>query len=732
MYTQDGDILKGRHSLFRILSLGIVTALALGIVIFCVFSYFSALDTIEETFNEKQQAAEKQITVSSNLIDRGNRIYEATFDCQLKKGLETFRDRYVAAGSDPAAIDLSALKAEMEEYSTTGVDLYIINADGVVQDTTYAPDQGMDFSIYPIYYQELTRIRQGDAFVPDRSGSGVDHTEVLRKFAYLPTPDHAYVLEMSLDMETLPDEQRIFTYDEIIPDLIDAHPVVTDIRFYASTFGPFNVNSGLGESGADDETILLLRQVRETGEPVVVSDADRKSETRYILVDIEDDTSPVRSLMDFYAVVTYSTATRDDAALQALVTYGAIMLLGLVFAGLTGLVLSRHISRPVTTMVDDIDIIAGGNLDHEIHPARIPELSRIADSTAVLVAELKERICEVDRKNRELALSEGEKTLILNAVTESVFFLDTDYQIIWANVAGRRVMGAGDKTPEGRPCYATVHAESSPCEGCPIPEALVRRHPVQGTVHAADGTITEVTASPVLNEGGVPVGIVTTALDVTDREAAAVALRCSERQYRDLFTSMDTGFALIARDESGVICFLRVNPAFAAITGIAPDDALNRPVEDVLPGREKTAEEIFQRIKENREKEPLEFHSNLLEKDLRITAFATAKENEAGVLLEDITALVELRNRQRRTLEQIEQNLEQLAILNDEIRNPLMVILGYTELDEGIYADRIYEQIATINDLVRRLDQRWLESEKVREFLRKHHDWEPDSSGDDS
>ncbi len=61
-----------------------------------------------------------------------------------------------------------------------------------------------------------------------------------------------------------------------------------------------------------------------------------------------------------------------------------------------------------------------------------------------------------------------------------------------------------------------------------------------------------------------------------------------------------------------------------------------------------------------------------------------------------------------------------------------MVILGYTELDEGIYADRIYEQISSINELVRRLDQGWLESEKVREFLRKHHDWDPEEPGDQS
>lgn len=700
--------------------------LAIAIAIFCIFSYTAAVTINEDAFYESQQAAENQIAASSNLIDRGNRIYEATFNTQLENSLERFRDAYVAAGNDPAELDLSLLKTELQQYTAAEVDLYIINSDGVIEYCTYKPDIGIDFSKYREFYLEFTKVRQGDAFVPDRSGSGVDHTEALRKFAYLPTPDHKYVLEMSLNMETLPDEQRIFTYDEIIPDLKAAHPLVSDIRFYSLTYGPFNVNTEIGKTGANDATIAILRQVQETGKPVSVSDPHNHTETRYFVVDIEDNTTPIHSLLDFYAEVTYTTEERDAAAFWALFTYGGILFLGLALAALLAVLVSRHVSRPVTEIVDDIDIIASGDLDHAIRPARIPEISRLADSTSILVTELKEKIDEVDRKNRELVLSEGEKTLILNAVTEAVFFLNTDYRIIWVNAAGRHIISGNNEMPEECPCYMFVHGEGRVCDGCPIPEALVRRIPAQGTVSAADGTIKEVIASPVLNEGSVPVGVVVTALDVTDREAAAEALRRSERQYRDLFTGMKTGFALIRKDENGDIRFLTVNPAFADITEIRLEDAANGLIENILPGRKETAAEILRRVRENCADEPLEFRSDILGKDLRITAFATAKENEAGVLLEDITGIVELKEQQRETLQQIEQNLVHLAILNDEIRNPLMVILGYTELDEGVYADKIYEQIDVINEMVRRLDQRWLESEKVREFLRKHHDWDPD------
>ena len=74
-------------------------------------------------------------------------------------------------------------------------------------------------------------------------------------------------------------------------------------------------------------------------------------------------------------------------------------------------------------------------------------------------------------------------------------------------------------------------------------------------------------------------------------------------------------------------------------------------------------------------------------------------------------------------LVQIERNLEQLASLNDEIRNPLTIIVGLLELEEiTATGEKILDAVHTINDLVTRLDQGWVESEKVRSFLKKHYD----------
>jgi PAS domain S-box-containing protein len=71
---------------------------------------------------------------------------------------------------------------------------------------------------------------------------------------------------------------------------------------------------------------------------------------------------------------------------------------------------------------------------------------------------------------------------------------------------------------------------------------------------------------------------------------------------------------------------------------------------------------------------------------------------------------------------QIQKNLAQLSILNDEIRNPLTIIVTYVEMtDNPGLIDQIAVQTQRIDMMVNQLDRRWLESEKVLNAIRKHY-----------
>jgi len=83
-----------------------------------------------------------------------------------------------------------------------------------------------------------------------------------------------------------------------------------------------------------------------------------------------------------------------------------------------------------------------------------------------------------------------------------------------------------------------------------------------------------------------------------------------------------------------------------------------------------------------------------------------------------------LEKREAMALVQIQQNLMQLATLNDEIRNPLTVIKALNDIDME-YTEKnrkiIDEQINDIDNIIRRLDAGWLNSEKIWDYLMKHH-----------
>ncbi|MGB9247666.1 MAG: hypothetical protein WCB35_07945, partial [Methanoregula sp.] len=87
----------------------------------------------------------------------------------------------------------------------------------------------------------------------------------------------------------------------------------------------------------------------------------------------------------------------------------------------------------------------------------------------------------------------------------------------------------------------------------------------------------------------------------------------------------------------------------------------------------------------------------------------------------DITDRKQMETIKRQALEQIEKNIEQFAILGDHIRNPLAVIVGLSSLAPGDVTDKIILQAREIDRIVTQLDMGWIESEKVREFIKRYY-----------
>jgi PAS domain S-box-containing protein len=91
-------------------------------------------------------------------------------------------------------------------------------------------------------------------------------------------------------------------------------------------------------------------------------------------------------------------------------------------------------------------------------------------------------------------------------------------------------------------------------------------------------------------------------------------------------------------------------------------------------------------------------------------------------IVRDISERVEIENQKEEAFSQIERNLQQFAILNDHIRNPLQGMMGIADMMEDPLAQKIIKYGRMIDDIVKKIDLGYYESEKIHKVLRKYYD----------
>jgi len=137
--------------------------------------------------------------------------------------------------------------------------------------------------------------------------------------------------------------------------------------------------------------------------------------------------------------------------------------------------------------------------------------------------------------------SEREKALILDSLSEIVDYLDQDLNIIWANKTAADSHGLSKEDLIGKHCFNLWHNRDEPCKDCPVKRSFETGRFQEGQIKGTDGRVWHVAGNPISNEKGEVIGVVETALDITERAIA------EERLWRrvaieELVTNLSTHF----------------------------------------------------------------------------------------------------------------------------------------------------------------------------------------------
>ncbi|MDD1672631.1 MAG: PAS domain S-box protein, partial [Methanomicrobiales archaeon] len=418
--------------------------------------FLNAEHNLQEGERAHRQQTEEDLNISVRLVDTGLKMFDDTLNRQMRQAFIPFMEEYERSGRDPANMNLTGVKGLIEEqvvskltaYIAAGekngevnvsgqsgtMDLYIINETGVITHSTYPAEIGLDFKqMGPGVYDYLTNVRLSDGFFPERVVQEAT-TGKLRKYAYMPTPDHRYVLELGLTEEVFKKERSQLKYRDAIEQIRVNNPYLEGIRIFTTAkrqVGDRNFTPDANLSQILD-TVLQERKTLELPEY-------QGRTIKYLFIDLVDpDYSADMSLI---LELTYNTSLITTALHHLVLFHMVVALIALGLSSVAGLILTRQLSRPIQSIVHDVDTIAKGNLEHTISPPIGKEFLVLEKSIATMVETLRRTIEQLQSSETNLRRSEERYRAVIESQNELISRFTADGIHIFMNDAYCRYFG---------------------------------------------------------------------------------------------------------------------------------------------------------------------------------------------------------------------------------------------------------------------------------------------------
>ncbi|MBN2733763.1 MAG: HAMP domain-containing histidine kinase [Methanomicrobiaceae archaeon] len=359
----------------------------------CVSDYSVLKDNFYENYNQLQNNTEESIIESIKIVNTGLGIYDETFDDRMKYAFVPFIEAYNNSGGDPKRLDLYSIKEKLgPEY-----DLYLIDRNHTIWYSTKELDIGLNFSKNKDFSEHLDKIFLSDAYKGDKIVRSVRDTATISKYAYYPSPDGKYILEISFDIKDYREKRDLLQFKTAADTMMNMNPYLMSVKIYdiyGVTVDEPNV--------VDNPTKkFIIENIIEKKSDLTINNPKDNTVTRYRYVDLY--TPDLGTDTSVAIAFTYSNAAIEKELTKILFSKVISFLLFMILLASVFYIATDIVTRPVKNLVEDVDDIGRGNLDHKIRVSGGKEFIKLGKSIENMVERLKSTIDD---------LKESEATII--------------------------------------------------------------------------------------------------------------------------------------------------------------------------------------------------------------------------------------------------------------------------------------------------------------------------------
>ncbi|MDD4836292.1 MAG: diguanylate cyclase [Dethiosulfovibrio sp.] len=404
----------GQSLLFRMSTvLSVCALLVVALLFLCSFCEYRSYRM--ELFENNRNTKESFLVEEIKLINRGLMMADDVVDESIKNALVHCSGMY-SSGWD-VSCDLAPLKKGVSyllHRQEEDVRLNVIDREGVILFSSDPGSLGMDFKRWPPFYKQLLSIFNRLGPVVDPWSRDLNHPGKIHKYGYIPTEDGRYLISIGVSdkgIHRLKDEY--FSFDGVLArarEKVDDFVLGVTINRNGRISGmdETSLRSTLADAGVDPEDVrdqaLMVFEDRKTISRSFTDDLNG----RWLYLDFEDDTSASGDNLNLVLFTLFSSKVANGDIRSKLTEMAVIFLALTLVLAIVLFLVHRYLSVQVKAILEDIDRIASGDLDHRIKSVSLVELRKLEKSINRMVRRIKRQI-ERDRIasetiSRELSL----------------------------------------------------------------------------------------------------------------------------------------------------------------------------------------------------------------------------------------------------------------------------------------------------------------------------------------
>ena len=157
-------------------------------------NYQNTVQIINSNYQVQHKLVEESLYNTIKYADISSQVIEDELNARMNDYSLVMLKKYQ---QEPNILNwnLEALKKQFGNC-----EIYIIDQNFKVVKTTFTEDRNLDFTKFPSFCKLLEGRLQGNSFEADQIDLSTNTGEIM-KYSYIPTPDHKYLLELSINIQ---------------------------------------------------------------------------------------------------------------------------------------------------------------------------------------------------------------------------------------------------------------------------------------------------------------------------------------------------------------------------------------------------------------------------------------------------------------------------------------------------------------------------------------------------